>query len=320
LKNIFIVALVILISACCSPVQGQRKDSLLLASDTLISQFDSLLNSEDSLSLFRLIDQLMQMPSTKLTSQLAIRLGYNSNVVATSRTIGFNQFGLAPGVSYYHKSGLYADASTYWSQQYSPQFYLSVLSAGYLKTATKHWSFLAEYSHYFYPETGNGIYNPYTNNLGTTHYFEFKPVTLRLDYYFYFGQKSANRIMPGLMFNFAKKNWHGIKKINFFPSFTPLFGSEQITEGYQFYPDYVQRYQQNQSLPPNAQLPLYYPLNKIVFGLMNYSFVAPLSITMNDWNFLISYTFNIPKSLPGEDLGLKNGGYVSCSITRYIGL
>lgn len=38
-----------------------------------------------------------------------MRMGYNSNVVAASRTLGFNQFGVAPGISFYHKWGLYAD-------------------------------------------------------------------------------------------------------------------------------------------------------------------------------------------------------------------
>jgi len=249
---------------------------------------------------------------------MAFRAGYNSNVVATSRTVGFNLYGISPGISYYHKSGLYADGTTYYSQQYSPNFYLSILSGGYMKTAFKHWSFLTEYSHYFYSHPGSAIYSPYTNNLGAFNYFEFKPITLRLDYYFYFGEKNAHRILPGVMFRWEKKNWIGLDRISFFPSFSVLFGSERITADYKFYPDYLQRYQKNQTLPPNEQLPLYYADNKTVFGLMNYSFSAPLSLTKKNWTVLVSYTYNIPRALPDEDLGLKNGGYVSLSITRYI--
>ena len=258
------------------------------------------------------------MPAEKEKSQMAVRLGYNSNIIANSRTLGVNQFGLSPGISYYHKTGLYGDASTYWSQEYKPNFYLSVLSGGYLKMVSKYWSFLAEYSHYFYSPTGSSAYIPYTNNLGTAHYFTVKPMTFRLDYYFYFGQKRAHRIMPAVMVNFEKKKWHKIDRILFFPTIAVLFGSENVITDFIFYDDYVQRYQYNQT-HPNDQQPLFYTVSKNVFGVMNYAFVAPISVTRKKWTFLISYTYNIPKSLPFEDLGLKANGYVSFSFTKYIG-
>jgi hypothetical protein len=319
LRNAFLAALLLIGSACFSPARGQHADSLLLQSDPVLRELDSLLNSEDSLSLFRLIDSLIQLPDLKETSQMAIRLGYNSNIVATGRTLGMNQFGLSPGVSYYHKSGLYADASTYWSQEYTPDFYLSVLSGGYMKTISRRWSFLAEYSRYFYSATGANTYHPYTNNLGVSNYFTFKPVTFRLDYYFYFGEKKAHRIQPGVMVYLEKRKWHSIDRLLFFPTVTVLFGSENVVTDYVFYPDFIQRFRKNKTLPPNAQLPLYSTVSKNVFGVMNYSFVAPVSLTKKQWTFLLSYTYNIPQSLPYEDLGLKSGGYLSFSITKYIG-
>jgi hypothetical protein len=316
LRKRFIAALAFVGSVCFFPARGQQADSLHLNSDSFV---DSLIDSKDTLSIFKLLDSLIQFPINSFHSQMAVRLGYNSNVVTTSRTIGFNQFGLSPGISYYHKTGLYADASTYWSQQYAPQFYLTVLSAGYMKTVSNHWSFLAEYSHYFYSASNTNSDNTYTNNIGASNYFTIKPVTFRLDYYFYFGEQHAHRIMPGIFVTLEKRKWFNLDRVVFFPSFNVLFGSENVVSDYQFYPDFLQRYQQNLSLPPNAQLPLFYPVTKNVFGVMNYSFVAPLSITRKKWNYLISYTYNIPKSLPYEDLNLKSGGYLSFSITRYIG-
>ena len=319
MRNAILAALVLVGSACFSPAQGQHADSLLLQSDPVIRELDSLLSSKDSLSLFRLIDSLIQMPAVKETSQMAVRLGYNSNIVATGRTLGVNQFGLSPGLSYYHKTGLYADASTYWSREYTPDLYLTVLSGGYLKTVTRHWSFLTEYSHYFYSASGTNTYFPYTNNVGASNYFELKPVTFRMDYYFYFGKKNAHRIQPGLMLTLQKKKWHSLDRIVFFPTVTVLFGSENVITDFVFYDDFIQRYRKNKTLPANAQLPLYYTTSKNLFGVMNYSFVAPISITKKHWTFLLSYTYNIPKSLPYEDLGLKASGYLSFSITRYIG-
>src|SRR5688572_31714787 len=82
---------------------------------SLLSDVETDLTFEDSLSIFSLIDSLLQQGDLE-ASQLAVRLSYNSNVLSTGRTLGINNFGLAPGVSYYHKSGLYADLSGYWSK------------------------------------------------------------------------------------------------------------------------------------------------------------------------------------------------------------
>ncbi|MEJ0057883.1 MAG: hypothetical protein WDN75_20900 [Bacteroidota bacterium] len=117
--------------------------------------------------------------------------------MADNSTFNISQFGLAPGISYYHKSGAYADFTAYWSREYEPSFYLNVASAGYLHVVNKWYSILGEYSHYFYNQPNDSTVSvPYTNNIGITNYFEIKPVILRLDYYLYFGKKTAHRIMP----------------------------------------------------------------------------------------------------------------------------
>ncbi len=86
---------------------------------TLLSQVETELTFDDSLSIFSLIDSLLQNSDVN-ASQLALRMTYNSNVMSTGRTLGIQNFGLAPGISYYHKSGLYADVSGYWSKHFNP--------------------------------------------------------------------------------------------------------------------------------------------------------------------------------------------------------
>lgn len=236
---------------------------------------------------------------------MALRLAYNSNIVSTGRTIGIDKFGLSAGASYFHKTGFYADVSGYWSNEYDPDYYLTIASAGYMASPTKRWSLLAEYNRFLYTDTGPDIVIPYTNNIGITNFFNFRPIIFRLDYYFYFGEKNAHRIMPGLGLNLEKRKWHGIDRILFFPSANILFGTEvtRTTRPLEII------YRQRRGLP----------LERTVFGAMNYSFSAPLSVTLNNWNFLVSYTYNIPKALPGEELDLTKSGYLSATITRYIG-
>jgi len=297
--------------------QEHRADSAAIAKDSLsLKDLDNLFTHKDSLDIFELIDSLLKLEPEKGPSQLSLRLGYNSNIVSDNRTFNIAQFGLAPGISYYHKSGAYADVSTYWSQEYQPNLYLSVGSAGYIYTAKKFYTLLAEYSHYFYNQSADStISAPYTNNLGISNYMEFKPVVIRLDYYFYFGDKVAHRIMPNVGVNLVKRKWLGFDRISFYPNTGMLFGSEEITT-YVLYPNLLARYIYNLTHTP--KMPLYYENNNTAFGVMNYSFSAPITLIKKDWVFLINYTYNLPQALPGEDLSLQNCGYLSFSISRYI--
>ena len=310
--------------SCCLFGYSQQDTTLLTNLDTLsnrrtateiLDEVDSLLTLQDSLYIFNLFDSLLSNTvQVKQTSQMALRLAYNSNIVSTGRTIGIDKFGLSTGASYFHKSGFYADVSGYWSREYEPDYYMTIASAGYMISPVKRWSLLAEYSRFIYTDTSADVITPYTNNIGVTNFFNFKPLFLRLDYYFYFGEKNAHRIMPGIGLNLEKRKWHGIDRILFYPSTNILFGTEVITE---YFPYSKTRLGILYRI--RNDLPLYYTKDKTVFGDMNYSFTAPLSITLNNWNFLVSYTYNIPKTLPGEELGLTNSGFFSATVTRYIG-
>jgi len=278
-----------------------------------MAELDSMLAEGDTLHLFSLIDSLLNLPEPAHKSQLIARIGYNSNVVAASRTLGFNQFGISPGVSYYHKTGLYADLTTYWSKEYDPQFYLTVATAGFMHAPTAWWSFMTEYNRYMYSDTSDDIYIAYKNNLSAFNFFDVKPFTFRLDYQFYFGDKQAHRINPSVMVTFQKRNLGKINRISFYPTVSMLIGSEQIT-GYELY---------SKSLAGNIArqrrgLPLYYEVTNTEFGILNYSFVAPIAINLNQWFFILSYTYNIPKALPGETITLENSGYLSATVSRRI--
>lgn len=302
-------------SACSLVAKGQKADSLL--NDFTLSELDSLLTQEDSLSIFSLIDSLLQMeePVLSTQSQLALRIGYNSNAASSSRTLGISQFGLSPGASYYHKSGAYADVSGYWSTEYDPSYYLTIVSGGYVGALTRKWSFLAEYSHYFYSNLGDGVTIAYTNSFGVSNFFDVKPFTFRLDYSYLFGESSGHRVLPGVMLNLEKRNWRKIDRILFYPSFNILLGSEH----------YDEEILQNYSTPLEALLlirdkkPLFTVLpEETQFGAMNYSLTAPLSVSVKNWNFLLAYTYNIPKSLPREGSTLTNSGYIAASVTKYL--
>ncbi|HLZ17088.1 MAG TPA: hypothetical protein VKQ08_08605 [Cyclobacteriaceae bacterium] len=290
---------------------AQTRDSLNLKPENSALAFD------DSLSIFNLIDSLVRFPGLfEAGSSLVARLGYNSNVNSTNQSLGLSQFGLSPGVSYYHKSGFYLDATAYWSQEYAPSLYLTVGSAGYLKTIKK-WTLNLEYSRYFYTLSDSTYYSPYTNVLALSNFLEVRPLLFRLDYSLYFGEKTAHRIMPTVMLNLEKTNWLGFKRVLLYPSFSVLLGNESWQNIY--YIPYSTRL-----LDLTFRLRNHLPLsrqaieNNNEFGILNYSVSMPLSVSLKNWTFLLSYTYNFPQPLSGEQLGLTRSGYLSFSLIRYI--
>lgn len=281
--------------------------------ESLLAKPDSILSSEDSLSIFSLIDSLLLLQELN-RSQMAVRVGYNSNVLSAGRTLGIQQFGLSSGISYYHKSGVYADLSGYWSQDFDPKYYLTTASMGYMHLFSKTLSAIVSYDHYFYRTADADTYIPYSNAVTVSPYIDLKFFSLRLDYSFYFGDASVHRFMPGIVLNLEKKDFMRLKRIAFTPAFYLLYGNETISELEFPYTDRQARLRQRMGLP------WYVIVNKEVWGVMNYAVTAPLYFSRGDWTMSLSYSYNIPKALPGEPLTLTQSSFLSASFIYYIDL
>ncbi|SKC85602.1 hypothetical protein [Ohtaekwangia koreensis] len=298
--------IILLLVCSCSHVAAQDSEFILSGSDSLFSY-------EDSLNVFTLIDSLLQLEDTG-GSQLAVRVGYNSNVLSAGRTLGIDNFGLAPGISYYHSTGLYADVTGFWSKDFEPSYYLTVASVGYLHTFSKRFSAMAGYDRYFYSEDNDDNYIPYKNTLSLTPILELHPVTISLNYAYYFGDAQVHRITPGVSIILQKRNWKGISRIAITPAFFALFGNDIITEVR--YPETVRELIRR----VRQGLPWYEVTERNEFGLMNYTISAPLSVTYKNFNLTFTYNYNIPKALPGETLTYSESSFLSGSLSYFIGL
>ncbi|WKZ58170.1 MAG: hypothetical protein QY309_09845 [Cyclobacteriaceae bacterium] len=283
--------------------------------DAFLTKPDSLLTFSDSLSIFQLIDSLLTLDELNDYSQLAFRIGYNSNVLWAGRTLGIDQFGLAPGISYYHKSGLFADASFFWSKDFEPNYYLTILSAGYMHTFSRHFSAMASYDRYFYNLEDE--YIPYSNAVTLSPFLEFHPVNFRVDYTYYFGERSVHRVMPSVGVTLEKSNLFKIDKVSFMPSVFMLMGNETFSEI--IFPttraEWIAAY-----IRVRQGLPWYRIETRNVFGVMNYAIMLPLNVRHKQMNFSFSYTYNIPKALPGETLTLAESSFLSASLSWFINL
>ncbi len=278
--------------------------------DSLLLKVDSLWTLQDSLNLFEIIDSLIRLED-KTDDQLVLRLAYNSNVLSAGRTLGISQFGLAPGISFYHRTGLFADVSGFWSDDYEPNYYLTIASAGYMNTWGKY-TLMASYDHYFYHDADE-VYTPYSNMIGLSNFVDFKWVSFRFDYSLFFGQEAVNRLLPGITFTAQKRQLWGIDRIRIYPTAWVLFGDAVVTQ--QIYYSGLEFL-----LRLRRGLPLSYTISSREFGLMNTAFSLPLTVSEKNWTFTVSYIYNIPRALPGETLTYSATGFLSASITYFIGL
>jgi hypothetical protein len=283
--------------------------------DTITTLPKEVLTSEDSLSIFRLIDSLLSLDYPEPSSQLGLRLTYNSNMISAGRTLGISQFGLGTSVTYYHKTGLYADISGFWSDEFDPNYYLTILTAGFMYSFSKKISVIASYDHYAFNLPYD--YIPYSNALTASSFFDLKPLFIRMDYAYYFGKQNVHRIMPSLGFTLEKKGLLKLNKVSINPMAMVLLGNESITEI--VFPVTRQEWITALIRLRNG-LPWYTLTTRNVFGVMNYSFMLPVNISHKSWNFFISYSYNIPKAFPGETLVLSKSGFLTASITRLLNL
>lgn len=298
--------LIALLLTASWPVSGQEASALLA---------DDELSSEDTLSIVSLIDSLLQLDDEP-GSQLAVRLGYNSNVLSAGRTLGIQNFGLAPALSYYHRSGLYADVTAYWSKDFEPEYYLTVAAAGYMTDIGEHLSIMAEYDRYFY--NTNSSYIPYQNTLAVTPTIEFKPVSLALNYSYYFGDQTAHRVMPGLTGTFSWKKVWLLDRIAVLPSAYLLWGNEIITTL-----AYVEPRTLAERLANRRKYGTPYSIQQVdkeVYGIMNYMFSLPVTLSYRHWSLILTYAYNIPKALANEPLTISESSYLSGSLTYFMDL
>jgi hypothetical protein len=250
------------------------------------------------------------------SSQLAFRLSYNSNVLSAGRTLGIENFGLSPGVSYYHHTGLYADLSGFWSKDFDPKYYLTIASVGYMRDFNSWFSLMAGFDRYFYNIPDGDSYIPYRNSVSLTPVFDLKPLSASLAYSFYFGDQYAHRLMPGLSLALEKRKILNIDRIAVMPSVFLLLGNELISEI-----DFVAPQTLREAVENFRKYGTRYSVvqtNKNVFGIMNYAISIPISVSHRNWAFSFTCTYNIPKALPGEPLTLSESTYLSGSLIYLI--
>ncbi|MDN5205003.1 hypothetical protein QQ008_26675 [Fulvivirgaceae bacterium BMA10] len=259
--------------------------------------------SRDSLTILDLLDSLLNMESKYST--LSFRVGFMSEVLSAGRDLNVKQYGFNPGITYYHKSGIFTDLTGFWNSEFDPKYNLTVLGIGYLGYFTNKWSYIFFYDHSFY--SASDIKNPLKNSLRASTYLDFRHLDLGVDYSFLFGSETAHRLRGNVALNFKIKNVLFFDYVKLRPSFSTLFGNTLVT---------TIRF--NRGFRQRDERPFIINEDN-VFGLMNYEFSLPITATRKAFSVLFNYNYAIPKELPGENLELEPNGYFAASIIYTIG-
>ncbi|SMD31927.1 hypothetical protein SAMN04488029_0265 [Reichenbachiella faecimaris] len=332
--------------------QTQLQDELAVLDAELDAIFE---NESDSTSLFALIDELLK-PEPK-QSQIQMRFGYSSRVTSAGRDFGIDQQGLTPALSFYHYSGLYADATGFWNSEFDPKYNLTVFTLGYIGQIKKKTTYSFSYDHSFYSQKED--YQTLTNSLSSSITQDFKYVYTGIDYSFSFGSETAHRLIWNLTGNLETKGFGPLKRITFLPSIAVLFGNQNITTQYTrtnhltrfqhasdremiFFADRLRdagytnttagflirmRDAVNSGEELNAIQTQAYELlflsdsSETTFSLMNYYLTLPILFeTKKRLNFYLSYNYNIPRNLDGAEYEFESNGYFGFSIAYNLAL
>lgn len=276
-----------------------------------LDELEAFLNDTDSASIIGLLDSLIALEESINRSQIAIRVGYNSEEIIAERESLGTENGTFAGISYYHKTGSFVDLINFWNSQFEPQSYLTSLSVGYLGLIGKKFTFLGSYEHYFFneaAETETTVF-PYSDGFNASLYYITKYLETGTDYSMTLGSDiaAAHRLNYSLIGNVGFKNVWVLKEISFRPTFSLLWGNQIITSL-----EVDRRF-----LDPRRR---FYIAENNTFGLMNIGFLLPVFLKYRNFNLSLSYQINLLQELEGEDLSYSESNVFNASLTYFIKL
>lgn len=337
---------------CALNASAQQVDSLEMLDELaeLEAELDALFADEvDSASIMGLISQMMKTDTRY--SELQVRLGYSSRVTSAGRDFGLDQQGVIPSVSFYHKSGLYGDLSGYWSSDLDPQYNITIATLGYLGSLSKKLNYTVSYDRSFF--TRFDSLNTLTNSISTGLTYNEKYWYTGVDYSYSFGTETAHRLNWNLTGNFQFKGFGPIKRIASYPSVGLLFGNETIATQYTDVREIeiestrefnvtlaeriIQRLEGRTNLTAEEQRRLENAQEVVandgsltrtittdeeytatdyskVFSLLNYSFSLPIAFYTQNFTFLVSYNYNIPRNVSNV-YDYEPNGYFGASVS-----
>lgn len=133
-----------------------------------------------------------------------------------------------PSITYYAKSGFYADVSGYYFSQSLPHYELTALSVGYLNVVSSQFAVSGELSRTILSQKGQQNLLPYSADASLSYNLNAL-ISATADYNLLFGNATAHRIRLSLSAYASKimpSSGFGLKRISVIPALTAILGTE----------------------------------------------------------------------------------------------
>ncbi|GAB4027361.1 hypothetical protein [Spirosoma gilvum] len=274
--------------------------------------------------------QLSRPTSRTLSgSELNIRLNYTSQALFSGRDFGVREWISTPSITYYAKSGFYADLSGYYLSQSKPHYEMTALSVGYLGILSNVIAYSGEFGRTVLIQRGQQNLLPYNANTSLT--VNLGPiVSATSDYSLLFGNATAHRLRLSLSAYLAKAisaSSLGLKRISVIPTLTAILGTE--ISAYNLYqPNAVTGATSTTATTRLARILQRLQAKKNAtttdtgydgFGLMALDFSAPVRVTFSGFRIGITNHLVRPfKLYTDEDISTDMRYYADISLTWVI--
>lgn len=240
---------------------------------------------------------------------LYVSLNYNSDTYFSGRDIDVDQFNIVPQITYMHSKGFYASLSGIYYSEFIPQWDVTTIIAGYGQSIGKNklWRYYGSYSHYFYSNDLDNLYNS-TVNAGLSICNKKRSLGTQISLAYYFGSELTYQIVSR---SFATLYLIKTKKhqLRFRPQISIVTGTQivDLSGG-----SLLKLLVAKEGAVVGDEI-----LQSSAFGLINTQFNIPLQYSTRSFDFELGYNFNIPSELEGET-NLKNTSFFNVGIAYLI--
>ncbi len=196
----------------------------------LLSLLLALVSSRTLASCFPADSTQPSLPDSSLgtTAEINVRVNYTSRAVFSGRDFGVHEWMSTPSITYYAKSGFYADLSGYYLSESLPHYELTALSVGYLGVVSSYFSVTGELSRTILSQKGQQNLLPYSADASVT--YAISPLlSATTDYNLLFGNATAHRLRLSVSAYASRKitrSAFGLKRVSLIPALTAILGTE----------------------------------------------------------------------------------------------
>jgi hypothetical protein len=266
------------------------------------------------ITLFSTTHLLSQSDSTKAKKELSYfkaSLGFLSNSIYNGRKDSLATPYITPTIGYYHKSGLYANASmSYLASSNESRVDLYTLEAGYEFNVTSQFTGSVYASKEFYNSSSTNIQSAIKGYAGTSLSYDFNFIQLNAGADLLFADKTDVSINTSISheFSIGESDW----------TITPAALLNMSTLN--FYEGYTNRRvgkNTKKNIPAGATVAATTTITNRGTGLtlLDYEFSAPVSYDAKTWGFTFTPTIALPQNpiytSTGYTVYSKNGVLLS---------